>query len=92
MMMRRRKKLPGRLMASLMILAVIVISPASSLLWTSNCLPGNLSTGDRCNCSWRSGKFVADCSSQALAEVPNVSRSFEVNLQRNKRTLFEFGD
>lgn len=33
---------------------------------SQGCLPS-------CTCSWRGGKFVADCSSQNLNQVPKVS-------------------
>lgn len=36
------------------------------LVMKSDCLPA-------CNCSWKSGKFVADCQDLKLKQVPKVS-------------------
>jgi len=41
----------------------------SMFLLTSNCLPSSPS----CDCLWKGGKFVANCSGQGLTKVPKVS-------------------
>lgn len=50
-------------------LIVLIKVPQTSSMMNTNCL---LQTPS-CLCSWKSGKFVADCSNQNLNQVPMVS-------------------
>ena len=73
--MRRRKK-PARplaLAASHLLMLLLLVAPPEVhglMMMKSSCLP-NSAPG--CSCSWKSGKFVADCSLQGLRQVPKVS-------------------
>lgn len=53
----------------LLLLSSIPQQTSSMLMMTTNCL----SQTPACSCSWKSGKFVADCSSQSLNQVPKVN-------------------
>lgn len=59
------------LLACLILILLFNAPQASSMLMmmTTNCL----SQTPACSCSWKSGKFVADCSNQNLNQVPKVS-------------------
>lgn len=48
-------------------------------LMSTNCL----SSSPGCSCAWKGGKFVADCSSQSLTHVPNVSSNSSLHSQRS---------
>lgn len=50
-----------------------LIQPTNALMMMkSDCLTST----PNCGCSWKNGKFVADCSSLSLFQVPKVSASF----------------
>lgn len=72
--MKRRKKFSlATMVASEMILAcfslllLATIESESMLMMKTNCL----SSSPNCVCTWKGGKFVADCSQQSLSKVPN---------------------
>lgn len=62
-----------------LIWSLLAVQSGHSLLLagSSQCLSQNLA----CNCSWKSGKFVADCNSNLLKKVPNVRTTQQLVLQ-----------
>lgn len=67
--MRRRKRVKWIWLLASSIWLVQLFNFTLALLLITNCLSGS----PGCSCSWRSGKFVSDCSSQSLKQVPKVS-------------------
>lgn len=56
--------------ATTVILICLQVPPAKPMLMlTTNCL----TSAPSCVCTWKGGKFVAECSGQSLHQVPKVS-------------------
>lgn len=57
------------LLSCFILLLLCNVPQMSSMMMTTNCL----SQTPACSCSWKNGKFIADCSNQNLNQVPKVS-------------------
>lgn len=60
---------PVKVLLPVVLLLACWFRASSSVMLATNCL----ASSTECQCSWKNGKFVADCSSQNLTKVPKVS-------------------
>lgn len=67
-------RLARYLVISLILISQLSVEVNSLLLLKSNCL----ANAPKCECLWKGGKFVVDCSSQQLKTIPKNDYNFDL--------------